>query len=173
MQQLIMRWYHFGDTEKYDIKLPDGYSFVTFDGSDEYRDKWLDTVCYGLTEKRMDRAFFEHCLNEYGKYENDKVFFVEKNNEAAATVTVICDYEKKEGYIHMVACKPEHRGLGLGTAMNQIAVNTLIDAGMTEAYLTTDDFRIPAIKSYLRAGFLPDISNDDFKRRWSNIFKHL
>ncbi len=173
MQQLIMRWYRFDDTKKCDVELPNGYSVACFDGSDEYRNKWLDIVRYGLTERLMDREFFEHCLNEYGKYENDKVFFVKKGNEAAATLTVICDYEKKEGYIHMVACKPEHRGLGIGTAMNDIAVNTLIDAGMTEAYLTTDDFRIPAIKSYLRAGFLPDISTDDFKKRWSDIFKLL
>ena len=42
---------------------------------------------------------------------------------------------------------------------------------MQTAYLTTDDWRIPAIKSYLRIGFTPDISTEDFKARWDEIFK--
>lgn len=171
MEQLIMRWY--GSDEKYDIVLPDGFEIKTFDGGDEYRDRWCDIVSCGLTDGVRDRSFFESCLNEYGKYENDKVFFIDKDGESVATVTVICDYEKREGYLHMVACKEKFRGMGLGTLMNKLAVNTLIDAGMSEAYLTTDDFRIPAIKSYLRVGFLPVLSSADFKRRWANIFKSL
>ena len=96
---------------------------------------------------------------------------VECDGAPAATLAVICDYEKKQGYIHMVACKPEFRGRGIGTRLNAEAVRTLISAGMETAYLTTDDFRIPAIKSYLRAGFFPDIPDEEHRSRWDKIFE--
>jgi hypothetical protein len=41
---------------------------------------------------------------------------------------------------------------------------------MQTAFLTTDDWRIPAIKSYIRAGFIPDLSTEDFKARWEKIY---
>ena len=71
----------------------------------------------------------------------------------------------------MVACKPEFRGLGIGTRLNTEAVRTLFRAGMKTAYLTTDDFRIPAIKSYLRAGFYPDIKDEEHRARWEAIME--
>ena len=60
----------------------------------------------------------------------------------------------------------------MGTLLNNIALWTLKKEGMQTAYLTTDDWRIPAIKSYLRAGFTPDLdTEDDFKNRWNAIYK--
>ena len=106
-------------------------------------------------------------------YEEDKCFFILENENAVATVTVICDYEKKEGYVHMVACHEAARGKGYGTLLNLIAEYTLKKEGMQTAYLTTDDWRIPAIKSYLRIGFEPDLSTDDFRERWNKIFARL
>ena len=71
----------------------------------------------------------------------------------------------------MVACKDEYRGQGVGTRLNVEAVRALHRAGMKTAYLTTDDFRIPAIRSYLRAGFYPDIIDDEHRARWDAIFE--
>ena len=42
--------------------------------------------------------------------------------------------------------------------------------GFETAYLTTDDYRIPAIKCYLRAGFEPEMTEDDHPERWEKIF---
>ena len=44
---------------------------------------------------------------------------------------------------------------------------------MKSAYLTTDDWRIPAIKSYIRCGFVPDMSTENFKNRWKKIFERV
>ena len=154
--------------------MPDFGDFTvrSFDGSDSDIEKWLDTVQYGLTEKREDADFFASCMLSHRNIEYDKIFIAEKDGDAAATLTVICDYINKEGYIHMVACKPQYRGRGLGNALCVLSVRTLMLAGMETAYLTTDDFRIPAIKSYLRAGFFPDLSTEDFKSRWKKIFSN-
>ncbi len=57
--------------------------------------------------------------------------------------------------------------------LNKVAVETLKNEGMETAYLTTDDWRIPAIKSYLRIGFEPDVSTEDFAMRWEKINEEL
>ena len=168
MDQLIMYWRSGGPLPD----MPDFKEFTlrSFNGSDEDMEKWLDIVQYGLTAKREDADFFALCMLSHKELEYNKIYMVEKDGDAAATLTVICNYEKKEGYIHMVACKPEYRGRGLGNKLSSLAVRTLILSGMETAYLSTDDFRIPAIKSYLRAGFLPDLSTEDFKKRWAAIY---
>jgi len=84
---------------------------------------------------------------------------------------VVCDEEAKEGCIHMVACKPDFRGRGLGRLMLRMAVAVLKENGMETASLVTDDWRIPAIKAYLKVGFVPDLDSEpDYKERWDRIF---
>lgn len=170
MEQLKMVWKK-GETPE--IKAPEGCVLRTFDGTDKDVEIWLDIVSEGLTEKREDKAFFRECMFSRGELEYDKFFIVECENEPAATIAVICDYNKKEGYIHMVACKEKFRGRGIGNYMNGIAVKTLLSAGMETAYLTTDDFRLPAIKSYLRAGFYPGIPDEEHEKRWNDIYDKL
>ncbi len=169
MEQLVMRWSIERTPEE--PKAPDWGEFVcrTFNGSDEDVDKWLDIVRYGLSDVKMPPESFWKIINDHGAMEPDKLFIVECGGDAAATLTVIPNYETKEGYIHMVACKPEYRGRGVGTRLNAEAVRTLHRIGMRTAYLTTDDFRIPAIKSYLRAGFYPDIVDEDHRARWDAV----
>ena len=168
MEQLKMIWNR-GDAPD----APDWGELVcrSFDGSDKDIEIWLDIVQYGLTEKREGKAFFCECMHSHGELEYDKFFIVECDGTPAATFAVICDYEKKQGYIHMVGCKPGFRGRGIGNLIAAQAVYTLTAAGMETAYLTTDDFRIPAIKSYLKAGFIPDIKNEEHKQRWEKVFE--
>ena len=92
----------------------------------------------------------------------------------AATVTVVCDPSAKEGCIHMVACKPGFRGRGLGHLMIRMAVRVLMEQGMETAWPVTDDWRIPAIKTYLKAGFVPDLESEpDYRERWNNILSAI
>ena len=170
MEQLKMVW------RKGETPDPPDWGDLTlrcFDGSEKDIDAWLEIVKDGLTDGKQDAAFFRECMYSHGALEYDKFFIVEADGVPAATLCVICDYEKKEGYIHMVACREEFRGRGIGTRLNTVAVRTLISSGMETAYLTTDDFRIPAIKSYLRAGFYPAIPDADHEKRWNDIYDKI
>ncbi len=170
--QLKMLWENDEKSQK-DIVLPEGIGIETFSQRKSALDDWLDLVQYGLTDGRMDKDCYDRCMTNMKNYDENKCFFLVKDDVAVATITVICDHETKEGYIHMVACDPKFRGQGLGTLLNDIAVHTLKKEGMKTAYLTTDDFRIAAIKSYLRCGFLPDLSTDDFRTRWEKIYEQI
>ena len=169
MEQLIMR------RKKDEAVPPDWGALVcrAFNGSDADINAWLDIVAEGLTGGRQDSAFFRECMFSHGELEYDKFFIIECEGMPAATFAVICDHKKREGYVHMVACKPEFRGRGIGARLNTEAVRALISAGMLTAYLTTDDFRIPAIKSYLRAGFYPDMINEEHRKRWADVLARI
>ena len=69
--------------------------------------------------------------------------------------------------------KEKFRGRGFGTLLNNLALKVLKDEGMETAYLTTDDWRVPAIKSYLRAGFRPVIPDDETDARWKAVFEKI
>ena len=169
MPQLKMYWTNDGKRAE-PIQAPDGCRIVSFSELDGATDKWLDIVQYGLSNGKQDAEFYQKVMTANATYSEDKCFFVLENERAVATLAVLCDYEKKEGYIHMVACREDSRGKGYGTLLNRVAEYTLKKEGMQTAFLTTDDWRIPAIKSYLRAGFLPDLSTEDFKARWEKIY---
>jgi len=170
--QLRMNWV-FSDEQICNIELPEGVNIDTFANRPNALNEWLDIVQYGLTNDVEDEAYYKLCMTDRDNYDDNLNFILVVDGSAAATITIICDIEKKEGYIHMVACKPEYRGRGLGTILNKIAMNTLLQQGMKTAYLTTDDWRIPAIKSYLRCGFTPDLSTDNFKERWEKIYAEI
>lgn len=172
MEQLIMRWKAEGAVMP---EKPDWGEFICrgYDGSDKDVALWNDIICesFGDGKHPGGRSTLEYVMNNHGKFENDKFLIVEKDGEGVATLAVIPHWDIKEGYIHMVGCKSKFRGLGIGTKMNAEAVRILLENGFETAFLTTDDFRIPAIKSYLRAGFYPDIIDDEHKERWAKIFE--
>ena len=171
--QLIMRWKNDGTPAK-DISMPDGVKLERFTERKTALADWLEIVSHGLTGEVMDAEFYNKCMyGDYKYYDENKCFFLVKDGEAAATITVICDPDKKEGYIHMVACKESFRGQGLGNLLNEVAVSVLKNEGMETAYLTTDDWRLPAIKSYLKFGFVGDTSTENFKSRWDLILKEI
>ena len=171
--QLVMNWENDGEAAK-GYTLPEGVTVERFCDRETALTDWLEIVSHGITHEVKSKDFYDRCMyGDYKYYNDDKCFFLIKDGEAAATITVICDPEKKQGYIHMVACKENFRGQGLGTLLNNVAVKVLKDEGMETAYLTTDDWRIPAIKSYLRCGFKPDLSTENFKERWDKIFEKI
>lgn len=169
MPQLRMYWKNDGQKVA-DVEAPAGCRIVNFTELDDAMDKWLDIVQYGLSKGKQDAAFYRGVMTSNATYSEDRCFFVLENERAVATLAVLCNYETKEGYIHMVACREDSRGKGYGTLLNRVAEYTLKKEGMETAHLTTDDWRIPAIKSYLRAGFEPDLTTDDFKERWEKIY---
>ena len=84
-----------------------------------------------------------------------------------------------DGWIHMVGSLVEIRGKKLGHAMLARGLQRLEEAGVEKVRLVTDDWRRPAIKNYLAAGFKPVIfedGSDDAKpvnERWDVILDEM
>jgi mycothiol synthase len=77
------------------------------------------------------------------------------------------------GYVHWVGTHPDHTRRGLSSALMAQLLYDFIDRGYKDAVLETDDFRIPAIRTYLKFGFIPvyELSGEDHRYRWSAIFQ--
>ena len=73
----------------------------------------------------------------------------------------------------MVAVLPDHRGRGLGHLLNALVLHRLKSLGYQKAHLKTDDWRLPAIKTYLAAGFHPLNTHESHPERWEAIFAKL
>jgi mycothiol synthase len=72
-----------------------------------------------------------------------------------------------------VAADPMHRGRGLGQVVTAAATRALLEHGAKEIYLLTDDWRLPAIKGYLRVGYVPLYHRPDMRGRWREVFLEL
>ncbi len=77
------------------------------------------------------------------------------------------------GELGWVAGDPAHSGHGLGQAVCSAVVVRLLAAGYRRLYLKTDDWRLPALKVYLRMGFLPLLYAEDMAERWEKVYAAL
>ena len=76
------------------------------------------------------------------------------------TATGYFNGDGKSGTVHMVSVLDKARGRKLGRAVCGRVLQYLKENGCTQIVLTTDDFRIPAIKTYLSLGFQPVQNNE-------------
>ena len=75
--------------------------------------------------------------------------------------------------MHFVEVKGSCRGKRLGYVETEQVLNYVEKHNIPELYLTTDEFRIPAIKTYLKLGFIPVMWDVDMRDRWFPILKEL
>jgi len=77
------------------------------------------------------------------------------------------------GYIHWVGVTSAHLRRGIASALLIRVLHEFRVRGYPTAVLETDDFRIPAIRSYLKLGFIPtyNVRTEDHRERWSDVMK--
>ena len=172
MEQLKMYWKNDG-TPSRPLEFPEGFTVLTMPELADGVEQWLDIMQYGLSEKLEDASYYKKCMLDLPCYEEEKCFFILENGKAVASITIVCNYETKEGLFHMVGSLPECRGKGVGKMLGSIGEYVLKTTGMQTASLKTDDFRMPAIKVYLGVGFQPDLSTEDFVQRWDAIYRSI
>lgn len=77
------------------------------------------------------------------------------------------------GELGWLVADPAHSGRGLGTLVAALVANRLADEGYEQAYLLTEDFRLPALSIYLKLDWRPNLFQDDMEGRWRAIFASL
>ena len=99
------------------------------------------------------------------------LFFIDHNGKHIATIAAIYHPEKKIGEVHMVGMLTEYRGKGLGKHLNNIALERLSGEDYKYIFLTTDEWRKGAVKSYLSSGFVPVEYDINMEYRWSQVLE--
>ena len=92
---------------------------------------------------------------------------------ATAAARRLPDRYTDAGYVHYVGVRFSERGKRLGEAVTRRVLSHFAAQGLHQAVLETDDFRLPAIWTYLRLGFVPEPRVPGDVVRWSRVLRNL
>ena len=151
-----------------ELVVPEGYTLRDFEEGDE--------AAWDYMVGDMCGEGFNKALKAHGFFRPERVKLIcDAGGKPVSTATAWGDVHGDESLsmLHMVATDPAYRGKGLGFAAVNAALHHMKKEGKARAYLTTDDFRIPAIKIYLKLKFEPDMSREGYKERWEALYAKL
>lgn len=77
------------------------------------------------------------------------------------------------GYVHWVGALPDHAGKRLGFIVSLAVLHEFVRLGCRDAVLETDDFRLPAIKTYHNLGFQPEMRGETHEERWKAVAEKM
>ncbi len=153
-------------------KVPDGYRLRCFEPDDEdtyvalmaeagFRG-WDSARVAGVTRRVIPGGFF----------------VIEHVASRALVATTVATHNPTDlhpygGELGWVAASPGHSGKGLGLAVCAAVTALFLRRGYREIYLLTDDWRLPAIKTYLKLGYEPLMFAPDMEQRWADVRAQL
>lgn len=143
---------------------PEGYLLRTFRPGDETC--WETIIDASFETKRS----FQTVMAEDPSFNAERLVFVVCADVPVATAAAWYHplWGGEFGYLFFVAVKPEHRGKSLGYLVSLAALHQFLREDRRQAVLETDDHRIAAIKTYLRLGFTPHVT-EETRERWKRI----
>ncbi len=77
------------------------------------------------------------------------------------------------GELGYVVVHPEHRGRRLGHHVSAMVVERFISAGYESIRVCVQGFRLAAVKTYLRLGFIPFLHSEGVVLRWERICEQV
>jgi len=163
--QLVMRRKNLDNLP--DINIPAGFTIRDFlDGDEGAWNAMVGDMC---------KEGFDQAIRNHRFFKPERVKMICYNGSPVSSTIAWGDEGGDEtlGMVHMVATNLYFRGKGLGFCAVTAALRQMKAEGKTAAYLTTDDWRLPAIKIYLKLGFEPDLTQEGHTERWENLYKIL
>lgn len=153
--------------------LPNGYELRAFAGEGD-----LAPLSITLSEAFGDPWPAERVRTELTEAPDVKaVYVVAWQGEPVATASsrYLPDCFPRSGYVHWVGTRPLHARKGLSAALMARVLQDFVERGYEDAVLETEDFRLSALRLYLKLGFLPvyEVRGEDHRERWAAIFRAL
>jgi mycothiol synthase len=98
-------------------------------------------------------------------------FVVERDKEIIATASyqIQSEPDPEAGWLHWVGVLPSAQGLGLGEIVCRRVLVEAKERQRTGLFLTTDDPRLPAIRTYFKLGFEADCCHASHLGRWEAV----
>jgi len=156
--------------------LPAGYAFRTYRPGDE--DAWAAIMNTGEMD-HWDAARTREKLTgvPWPQFDPQGLFFVthgpEEQSVGSACAWLSDPAEKETGILHMVCVLPEHRGQNLSHVLCLAVLHRFRKRGFRAVRLNTGDWRLGAVKTYLKLGFQPLINKPEQPAAWEQVLKTL
>ena len=150
-----------------EIELPEFMSVHPADGHERASWNWIMRAAFDPGQDYKNIEDDPACAPE-------RVFFVRHKRMDVATAAGAIESDGT-AWVHMVGAHPWYRGLGAGRIAVLAVMRCLCEMGYGRCFLSTDDFRLPAIAVYLSLGFEPvfDPSDEIMARRWRSVREQL
>lgn len=146
-----------------ELANPNAYVIHTEDERSPGAWAWIISAAF-------ERPFSYRFIRDDAAYAPERVFFARDYSQDAATACAFFrDEYAGEGYVHMVGTHPYCRSGGAGALAVRAALSYFQEAGYPSAVLTTDDFRLCAIATYKKLGFLPVMNHESAPARWAAV----
>lgn len=131
----------------------------------------IERVGWGRWERDRFRSYLHRTLP-------DGFFFVvdEETGRIVATAQALhggTDQHPFGGELGWVAADPDYQGRKLGRAVVAAVTARFLAAGYRRIYLRTEDFRLPALKTYLALGYEPLLYAPAMPGRWRAVCAQL
>ncbi len=154
------------------IEIPNDYKLRTYQEGDDAH--WAKIINASFGSNRTAKDTHNEII-DCPQFSPDGLFFITQDNQPIGTA---CAWKKDAneteiGYLHMVGVKPNHSGHRLGKWVSLAVIHYFCDRSFKCVILETDDFRLPAVKTYLNLDFVPVFVDTDHPERWKNLFQKL
>lgn len=156
-----------------ELELPEGYSISRYQ-TEADKQHWLDCCANGqLIDETIGMEAYDKAISQLPEIIPERdIFFLDYRGEHIATTTGFLEGDR--GRIHMVGLKSEFRGKDLSKYVLYAALRNILELGDPACtYLTTDDFRLGAVKLYLNIGFQPVEYDVGMVERWEALMEIL
>jgi len=169
LAQLKMRFTRFDRLPE--ARLPEGYEVRAYRPGDEAAWAAILNATESLGKWDVDRVV--RLLQGQRHAVPEGTFFVTWKGLPVATATTVIGPGNLLPEVGWVGVVPAHQGHRLAFHVCLAVLRYMRDRGFQETYLLTDDFRLPAIKTYLRLGFEPEIADPSHPARWQRILSEI
>jgi len=155
-----------------EICLPDGYTIRCYEEGDGPAWEQIIGASFG---RQVEPGEFDRNIREREAFRPERVLFVLHGDEAVATASAWDSpgWGAQVGQLHMVGVKPGHQGKRLGHWASLGALHQFRAEGRNCVMLSTDDFRLAAVKIYLALDFVPVLVHENQRQRWADVFTAL
>lgn len=158
------------------VQMPEGYSLRTYRPGDEAA--WARIMNTGIRfadDSDWTPELVRERLTGRPQFDPLGLFFATRGGVPIGSACAWTRQagETKVGYVHMVSVVPEHRGHHLGYWLVLAVLRRFAERGFGEAILNTDDFRLAAVRTYLKLGFQPEHTHPGDAHRWLLVLARL
>ena len=155
-------------------RLPPGFSLRKIRPDDLLQ--WV-----GLLQQNRDLGLWDEARGREWFFSTakpmifDGSFFMLHESRCVATACLLSDptWPAPTGILGWVAVCPDFRGNRLGFEVSLAVVRAARSHGCRQIHLRTDDWRLPAIKTYLRLGFVPYVADASDVDRWHLVLARI